>query len=139
MPSLPTATYMTQQVLLNLPWSTPDGYRSHTTTNLALPHKCRQHTNGTPQRACRWKRTFRITTRLHTMSCHTHTCPRPEPLQKHEKRETTKSKRYGQTRVAFHRRFRTAHMHHAHPQIQPSNPDVAIAKHGGFAMHTVNG
>ena len=26
-------------------------------------------------------------------------------------------------------------MHHAHSQIHPSNPDVAVAKHGGFAMH----
>ena len=75
-------------------------------------------------------------TRLHTMSCHTNACPRQEPLQKHLQREASESERYEQTRVTFHRRrSRTAHMHHAHPQIQPSNPDVAIAKRGGFDMH----
>ena len=58
----PTATYMTQHVLLKLPWCPADGYRSHSTTNLASPPECRQHTNGTTQRACRWKRTIRITT-----------------------------------------------------------------------------
>ena len=47
-PSLPTAKYMIQHVLLKLPWSTPGGYRSHSTANLASPHKCRQHTTGTP-------------------------------------------------------------------------------------------
>ena len=66
-------------------------------------------------------------TRLYTMSCHTHTSPRPEILQKHTKREAWKSKRYGQTRVAFHRRSRTAHMHHAHPEFQTSQLPNMVA------------
>ena len=73
-PSLPTATCMTQHVLLKLPWCPADGYRSHSTTNLASPHECRQHTNGTTQRACRWKRTIRITTHppAHNVLSHAH-------------------------------------------------------------------
>ena len=46
--SLLTATRMTQQVLLKIPRNTRNGCRYHSTTNLASPPKCRQHTNGTP-------------------------------------------------------------------------------------------
>ena len=125
---------MIQHVLLNLPWSTPDGYRSHSTTNLASPPKCRQHTNGTTQRACRWKRTIRITT--HPPDCtqclvtrtHVHD---QNHCKKHTKREAWKSKRYGQTRVAFHRRSRTVtcttHIHRFNLQIQTSQLPNMVA------------
>ena len=74
-------------------------------------------------------------TRLYTMSCHTHTCPRPEPLQKTHETRGMEIQTLRTNTSCLPPTFPHCHMHHAHPQIQPPNPDVATAKHGGFAMH----
>ena len=49
--SMPRKVHVTQgqtHTWTKLPWNTPDGHRSHSTTNLASPPKRRQRPNGTP-------------------------------------------------------------------------------------------